>query len=247
MIRCLICGFNNLPTARKCEKCHSSLNDNSATGVHRNDSLMPVNNETKLDVSDNDGIEKTIVDISATGDVQLRKTLSDNSNYDLNSGETDNSKCSKCSYPLRPNEVVCPNCGTEQKKGAENKARDNSDDSTLVMNKLNLAKTASIDTIDFAQTKTPKFKLSIFKGKKSTVFEGLSVVLNRTNTDLNNSNISKEAHAVVEFKDNKWILKDVSSNGATFVQVTQPTEVKDKDLIIIGNVIYRFEVLKGDE
>lgn len=187
------------------------------------------------------------MDINETDDAKLRKTISDqdfDARAELNH-KTDNVNKCKCGYPLRPGESVCPNCGYDNRLAAKSEPVPKQEIS-VADKKVNLAKTSSIDTIDFAQSNKPKFKLTVFKGKKSTVFEGLSVVLNRTNTDLDNPNISKDEHALIEFKDNKWVLKDVSSNGATFVQVTQPTEVKDKDLIIIGNVIYRFEVLKDD-
>jgi len=246
MIRCLVCGFNNQQSAKKCEKCHNYLSDNSLTGVHKKDSLLQSNNETKLDVSRSEKIDKTIIDISATGDVHLRKTLNDK-DFEMTHNDSENTKCNKCGYPLRPKEIVCPNCGTEQNETFKSKESGKVDEGINALKHPNLAKTSSIDSFEFIQKDVPRFKLSIFKGKKSTVFEGLSVVLNRNNTDTNNANISKEAHAIVENKDNKWVLKDVSSNGATFVQVTKPTEIKDQDLIIIGNIIYRFELLNNDE
>ncbi|OWY26248.1 hypothetical protein C7N43_38795 [Sphingobacteriales bacterium UPWRP_1] len=246
MQKCLICGYVNQANTRFCIKCNNPLQqqqiyptpDAEELGQHGNNAL----NETQLDVRNADVNRETVLD---SGDNNMVRTTMKDSRSNRETGNQEDlsgktRKC-KCGYPLRPGEVICPNCGT------------NNSEPYVVQQKIeevpvkqpNLAKTSSIESMNFG-LKQPKFRLSLLKGKKALVFEG-NTMLNRETLDSNNQSISKGEHAVIEFKDNKWLLRDTSSNGATFVQVTQLAELKDKDLIMIGNVIYRFEVLKEDD
>lgn len=247
MTKCLICGYVNQQNARTCVKCNNPLQQFVPPVVEQEPNLYDnnVHNETQLDVRNSEVNRETILD-SGDKNAKLRTTAKDNrSNRETGIREevTNNAQKCKCGYPLRPGEVICPNCGTNN-SNLLNVHREQQVEIPVVK-QPNLAKTSSIESMNFG-LKPNRFKLSLLKGKKSLLFEG-NTSLNRQNLDQNNQSISKDDHAIIDFKDNKWILRDVSSNGATFIQVTQPAEIKDKDLIMIGNVIYRFEIVKDDE
>jgi uncharacterized Zn finger protein (UPF0148 family) len=252
-IKCPICSAENTANVRNCIRCHNPLPPQAEADTIINGNAGLKHQKTMPDVSDSsynlthreneaDINKSEIIHRETRLDLNtevLRKTQSDDDyreNLKNEQMNTDSRACKKCNYPLRSGEFICPNCNADN---AEQVVMANKE-----TQKSNLDRTRSIETIlDLSQSKEHQFKLSLLKGGKSLVFEGEKNILNRANLDHKNPSISKEAHATISFKDNKWVLEDMSSNGATFIQLTQPTELKNGSLIIIGNVIYRFEVI----
>lgn len=72
-------------------------------------------------------------------------------------------------------------------------------------------------------------------------FEGENIVLNRDNTDPGNMTITSREQAALEFKDGKWMLSDRSALQTTYIRVNQPTELKNGDVILLGNRAFRVE------
>lgn len=71
-------------------------------------------------------------------------------------------------------------------------------------------------------------------------FETAQVVLNRQNTDPENSSITSRQQAIMSFEDGKWYIEDRSSFKTTFIRVTKKTELQEGDIIVLGNRAFKF-------
>ena len=92
---------------------------------------------------------------------------------------------------------------------------------------------------------TPKFKLTSVPRHtettgQTTEFEGESVALKRGNLDKENYTISSQEHATVENIDNRWFISNKSSLKTTYIQVNSMTEIKDGDVVLIGDRMFIF-------
>lgn len=72
--------------------------------------------------------------------------------------------------------------------------------------------------------------------------EGKEVLLNRDNTEPNNPSITSKEQAVVKCENGKWTIKDLSEQHTTFVCPQLPVELKDGDIILLGNRLFEFHV-----
>jgi len=61
------------------------------------------------------------------------------------------------------------------------------------------------------------------------------VNLNRQAVDENNLTITSRQQASFIFKDDKWWLVDRSDLKTTFIQVKEPVEVRDGDIVLMGD------------
>lgn len=59
--------------------------------------------------------------------------------------------------------------------------------------------------------------------------------LNRNNLDTDNNTISQRLQAVITHKDGKWYIKDQSSYKTTFILAAEEVQLKDGDIILMGN------------
>jgi len=131
--------------------------------------------------------------------------------------------CSNCGYLMRPGEKLCPKCGhTTQIK--DNRTRDI----------YREPRKASCSLI----------KIPRDNEKKEELIELLGNVLNlnRQLLDPSNDTISKNEHAVLEFKEGVWFISNKSSTQNTFIQVQSPTPLKDGDIILLGDRKFKFKI-----
>lgn len=77
-------------------------------------------------------------------------------------------------------------------------------------------------------------------------FTGEPIHVGRKDLDAANTTISSEQHLVFRTEGDRVVIEDRSSNGATFLQVTEPTTVTDGARVLVGNRIYRIR-LPGSE
>lgn len=92
---------------------------------------------------------------------------------------------------------------------------------------------------------TPKFKLTSIPRHTETTgqsmqFEGDSVALKRGNLDKENYTISSQEHATIDNIDNRWFISNKSSLKTTYIQVNSMTEIKDGDVVLIGDRMFIF-------
>ncbi|MGK7397172.1 MAG: FHA domain-containing protein, partial [Candidatus Cyclobacteriaceae bacterium M3_2C_046] len=72
-------------------------------------------------------------------------------------------------------------------------------------------------------------------------FQERQVSIKRDDIEPGNHSISSRQHALFEFEGGNWFLTDQSSNGATFVQVMRDTPLQNRQKMLLGNRIFRFE------
>ena len=61
------------------------------------------------------------------------------------------------------------------------------------------------------------------------------VELNRDNIDPSNGTITSKVQAELSFENGRWFLIDRSEQKTTFVHVSEKTEIKDGDTILMGD------------
>lgn len=85
------------------------------------------------------------------------------------------------------------------------------------------------------------FALIDEKSGKRIEFIEQHVIVNRANLDTGNNTISGSRHAEFRFENGCWYLKDLSSTGATFIQVKTEYQLENNIKLIFGNKVFRFE------
>jgi rubredoxin len=115
--------------------------------------------------------------------------------------------------------------------GGDDQVQQADDGKTKMFGQFNMAPSFSTGTLNLINEGTGK----------TYSFQQQKIVLNRSNIDPSNMSISGDKHALFEFSGGKWFVTDQSSNGATFVQVLNETSLKQKQKLLLGNRIFRFE------
>ena len=78
---------------------------------------------------------------------------------------------------------------------------------------------------------------------KDITLSGDEVTLNRGNLEPNNMTITSKAQAVISNENGKWYIKDESALKTTFVRVNGATELKEGDIILMGDRLFEFHAL----
>lgn len=71
-------------------------------------------------------------------------------------------------------------------------------------------------------------------------FRGDVHQLNRANLDPENHTITSKVQAILNFEDGNWYIKDESSLKTTFMYCADPIDLKDGDMILMGNRTFIF-------
>lgn len=142
-------------------------------------------------------------------------------------------KCPSCSYyPLRslpgPGHA-CPNCGFEGEDGKRSPSSE--------------AKTVKLGEMEFGNKEARTICLREEGSGESITLSGERIEMNREVLAPGNPGISASLHAVFSFMEGHLYLEDKSSNGATFVQVTEKVKVHHGSKVVIGNKVYSIEIL----
>jgi hypothetical protein len=66
---------------------------------------------------------------------------------------------------------------------------------------------------------------------------------NRANLDANNNTITSKVQAEITFSDGKWEILDRSEKQSTYIQVSEPHELKQGDILLIGNKRFIFSTI----
>ena len=71
-------------------------------------------------------------------------------------------------------------------------------------------------------------------------YTGHLIQLNRSNTDPSNQTITSKTQAELSFEDGKWYLLDKSEFKSTYIYAGYKIELKQDDVIVLGNRPFRF-------
>jgi len=155
-----------------------------------------------------------------------------------------NYRCTECSYPLRTVASVespCPNCGytgtqpnTPMKQNAESAKK------TIRFNSIDFGQHEKVEESSEKKVFTLVNESSPDMSIMADLGEANTIILGREELDPGNTSISSEGH--IQLRENRgiWYLKDVSSNGATFMQALSYQPLREGTRIILGNRIFRF-------
>lgn len=253
MLRCNECGYSNAPGQTSCAKCGSKLDtassSASAAGNAASQAAKTVaggaSSAPPIDSTPQGG-HKTVMGQASNMPAWDKPAAAASSG----GASTDsNIKCPSCGfYPLRAAVSAtdpCPNCGSKGASASapsqESAPANPSPKGSGLADGKGAAKTMMLSDLTPEEEEKPGFALVEERSQEQLVFDGEETTLKRDVLDADNMSISGTAHASIKLKDGKWTIQDLSSNGATFIQVKGEVELNDGDKILIGNKIYTFK------
>lgn len=254
-MRCSNCGWPNKPGVTECVKCNTPLGESIASSTEYRSPAGGTGNDSNLN--------KTVMENDVFGSSQ-------NQYGAPQGGDEPNEVCPKCGYPVRPGTDKCPNCRydiyanrsarqnpaetyrepgyksgmTGESQGGNRATRMASADDT------HKPVRGTINPYMMNVENEPLFRLKPIKrveerhDLETLEYEGKEVVLNRDNTEVNNPSITSRQQAVITNEDGKWYIKDLSDQKTTFVQAGEKLELKDGDIILMGNRLFEFHTEK---
>ena len=217
-MRCNNCGWLNKATNLKCEKCNYPLDGSLNVNDLSNEGSLPPNPSNDL----TNKLNKTI---------SGRRSIMDP--WDApNAGEVVRGDFPENLDPSSPSEDPKVNIGPTLPN--LDVAQSDSNDSDF-QKRIN----QTFDPSQLAGTgKTLKLDLIAKEGEegnKELSFSGKQIELNRENVDPENYSITSHIQAEIVYENGKWYLVDKSELKTTFIQVNEPVELKEGDIILLGN------------
>jgi len=221
-MRCNNCGWDNPGGIERCEKCNAPLKGSMV--MHMNDVSNVQNDNLISETIKGSDPNLPYLDMPVVEEKEGKQQLSQNLKA-----------CPQCGYPVRSDVVKCPNCGKIlEKSRGENKQPEQ---------KKNISGTIS-------PWDKPKYSKCFLKpiareGEKEfqeIEFSGDEIELNRDNLEKDNMTITRKVQAVLKNIDGKWYIVDKSSLQTTFKLISEPVELKNGDIILMGDRKFEFIV-----
>lgn len=250
-MRCKNCGWENPDTETRCAKCNSVL-PNFSSDFKQTERQSPAMS------SENLNLKSTVREVQNNNETPINNIPQENKQK----------QCHKCGYPLAENMDECPMCGSYQN---QNNSYQNKENIAFQPPRLATKTCPSCgNNIDKSDAFCPKcghkFQerngtvnnwMSPNKGVFCTLkpiaweneqieynpisYSGNKIVLNRSNTDVNNNSITSKEQAILTFDNNEWYIENASEMKTTFIQVKEKTKLKDGDVIVLGNRLFEFK------
>lgn len=236
-MRCKNCGWPNKPNEKVCIKCYTPL---SATN---DDAVLPVSNE--------DGFNKTVMEDDVFGNAPVAQHVSARQELPQEISQ----QCPKCGYPVRMGTEKCPNCNFQlnrvdvcppPREIPQHAPASNRKPTRMNSGESRNQNRGTINPYMMNVETDPTFILKPLKRVNERhdfdeqEYEGKEVVLNRENTEPNNSSITSQQQAVITKVDGHWYIEDKSGQKTTFVQAAKRVELHDGDIILLGNRLFEF-------
>lgn len=140
-------------------------------------------------------------------------------------------------FPDAPKAPAAPPAGTPAPGSSPSAAV--APDAPAYRGTVNVYTAAATDT-------TPKFSLTPVQkvnepeAPASLSFQGQEAILNRANTDPENLSITSRQQASISRRDGKWVISDLSDQQTTFIHPANGHELRDGDMILLGNRLFIF-------
>lgn len=225
-MRCRNCGWNNRSEQVTCEKCGAPLEYGS--------NAYSESVGARYDGS---------VNINAT--IPERRAFGNEEDYE-------EAVCPKCGYPLGMNATKCPNCNYDVSMFKNNYGQQNfsNERATRVSNPIKeeqmLSKTINPYMVESNPEHTfvlmPQQRVNEKKELQNLEYEGNRVVLTRSNTEPDNGSITSSQQAELTYENGCWHIEDKSEQHTTFVQASSKIALKDGDIILLGNRLFKFSI-----
>ena len=259
-MRCINCGYADNPPGRTtCSQCGQPLsNDSYGPQLY----TQPYQRPDRQNAATFDQSQKTRI---------FRPEDLDNLSQPEPEPATPK-QCPKCNYPLLDGYNICPNCGTELRKGvAKEEIREADIDQTFTCEHCGkevstafsfcpgCGKKLHLPTVSFSNRRRKGIKAEPLPERKCSLtlipeededveairndYKGTEVQLTRDNTEPKNRTITSKGQALLECDDNgQWYITNQSEQGTTVLQVTRKTPIQHGDIIMLGDRSFRFEV-----
>jgi uncharacterized Zn finger protein (UPF0148 family) len=150
--------------------------------------------------------------------------------------------CPQCDYPLinvPSDSTPCPNCGfvghyptQEESKGGN----------TVQISKIALKETKTGSETENSEAGLPMRIRLVTDAGKETIVEAdeNKAVLHRALIDPANSTISRKQHALIEHFHEQMYIKDLSTNGSTFLEAKYRTAIPADCRLVLGKALFRY-------
>ena len=239
-MRCSKCNYPNVEGATTCEHCGASLNSNVAPA-------------------------KTVLEPGGISNAtNHNKTKCPKCGYEFSSNDN---KCPHCGATITnqgkiARQPTAPGIVADFDLAESNSVKPNSKSSSksdvtfnqpdpALRNKHEQPKDLIGTVNPYAQRylNNPEFLLHPIarENEKNTpndiTLSGDEVALNRENLEPSNKTITSKTQAVITCENGKWYIKDASALKTTFVHANENTELKEGDIILIGDRKFEFHVL----
>jgi hypothetical protein len=240
-MRCKECGYLNGTDTGNCIKCGTVLIPSGKIKTAINTSI-----EAFEEAMDQDKSPATVKLKNEENAFQGHPTVrgiqlntEETVQMEQETGANDSSKekkhtyftCIECNYyPLKEPisaQNPCPNCGQVA--------------DAPVTATIQSGGTMKLSDIQIGETKI-SVSIKAEPGGQVVELEGKELLLNRTTLDPSNSSLSSGTHARISLENGSAFIEDLSSNGATFVQVSGKMELKNGTRLILGNKLYQVTI-----
>lgn len=262
-LRCSNCGFDNQDNAQTCLKCSTRLTPNNQVSdtpkIERKDFGGTIQGRQPEGRNESpvfgDGSESLEVFREATNNEILPETTITCPSPDcgfVNLG--DRTTCIKCHQPLIHQDML-PVKETGIEKVEEKKETGGNGTFSGTIDPYRIRKSEERNCFlgivptareeqDILSELGPLGRRNypgLLANRKFSCIEEEKINLNRENLDPSNNTISSHTQAELSFEEGKWYLVDKSAHKTTFLLVAEKTELKDGDVILMGDrrIIFR--------
>lgn len=226
-MRCINCGWDNLPNARVCLKCGLPLTGSDNRSV--NNQTQSAANSSNYEVAP----KPTVLNVNNETETCRKTVVFHNETYINPECRKGIVECPKCHYPIAGGFTICPSCGTSIAYNTENNHRQT-------------IRRPIKGTADSPDNKKPVCELTIIPEENENLvvepmkYEGDTITLNRANTEPENRTITSKEQAEITFENGRWFLKNCSELNTTYIQVSRKIEIFPDDVIVLGDRRFKF-------
>lgn len=229
-MRCNSCGEINAPSATTCKNCGAILNKSIDEEQVRRTVIQHICKCPKCGYS---ALSDSKTCPNCGADIQPKQSAPQTmiSNIGLRFGTT---TCIKCGKDVSNEYLFCPYCSSAIPK------------MTIPVGKHRNRKEAETDK-QITEKTVPQCSLTLIPDEDEQraelyhVFEGESIILNRSNTEPENLTITSKEQAILTNEDGRWFVLNHSEMGSTFVEANRKLELQSGDIIILGDRRFKFE------
>jgi len=220
-MRCLNCGWENPNGISLCEKCKSSLLDESLNNLNANGDLS--DNITKTVKGSNP--DQPYLDVGKmTGKTPQEESV-------------ELTYCRNCGYPIRGKTIQCPKCHyqlTAEKKESNPPFPESSLKKTINPYKQ------SKESACYLKPVPRENELELTTNE----YQGTNILLNRKSLEPGNPTITQKTQAELIFEEGRWYISDRSEHHTTFLQIKEKNPLSDGDVLLIGDRLFIFNTQK---
>lgn len=244
-MRCTNCGWDNTADSTRCIKCDTAISGQAPEKVQ----------------------EKTVRDESPANGAYFGGTVADtdyseNRESNVKPEEESIVKCgyADCGYPNLGGAQICAMCKrpllSEVTPVAGEPGKSNYKGTQLppLQNNNNQSHGHTIDPyrVKNYEDLTCYLQLLNKDGEvieddvKEFTYDTEPLPLNRDNLDPDNMTITGRTQAELTYENGKWFLKDASDLKTTFIRVSESTELKEGDILLMGDRKFVFSTAKEE-